>query len=58
MLELYRASELKFPGEEILDYAKDISTTHLTTLLSQTSESDSRNVMEEVSSVLLCKEVT
>ncbi|BBN13740.1 hypothetical protein Mp_6g05950 [Marchantia polymorpha subsp. ruderalis] len=52
MLELYRASELKFPGEEILDYAKDISTTHLTTLLSQTSESDSRNVMEEIKYVL------
>ncbi|KAG6540950.1 hypothetical protein Mapa_017671 [Marchantia paleacea] len=52
MLELYRASELKFPGEEILDYAKDISTTYLTALLAKASENDSSNVMEEIKYVL------
>ncbi|KAL2623627.1 hypothetical protein R1flu_003832 [Riccia fluitans] len=52
MLEMYRASELKFPGDEVLDYARDKSTSCLKALLKKAPEHAQSNLIEETRDVL------
>ena len=52
MLSLYRASQLAFPGENILDEAKSFTSTHLKEALEKTeiftAWNNKQNLSEEV----------
>ncbi|KAL3675072.1 hypothetical protein R1sor_025020 [Riccia sorocarpa] len=52
MLNMYRASELKFPGEKVLEYAKNRSASCLTALVRDAPEQVHSNLIEETKDAL------